>query len=95
MSNFPFYKYFWYDALFFIWEWQSISHDVFNVFVIYPMLTICSMVRCAFFQFPVSNSQTSIPYYAFLSWVNSMNFSPISYVKSHYVFDTTYEHIVA
>lgn len=50
---------------------------------------------CFFFnsQYPTAK----LPYHIMLFYpsANSMNFSAISYVKSHYVFDTAYEHIVA
>lgn len=64
------------------------------------LLNILCLRFAQWFDVLFSNSQkptAKLPYHIMLFYpsANSMNFSPISYVKSHYVFDTAYEHIVA
>lgn len=64
------------------------------------LLNILCLRFAQWFDVLFFNSQyptAKLPYHIMLFYpsANSMNFSAISYVKSHYVFDTAYEHIVA
>lgn len=77
------YMYFYCDALYFIWEWQSI-------FMMYSMclLYILCLRFAQWWNVLFSHCQkptAKLAYYAFLSWANSIELFLISY-KFHYMF---------